>query len=119
MLFYEKILYCTNGKFDKEPVLSKKASLRRKENKKNYREGQYKARERFVNKKFVLLEELLSNEKKKEALLAKELKDLNEIEKAALFTLSMKSVSLEDFNEKKEEWKKSELVSAKHKFAVK
>jgi hypothetical protein len=99
--------------------LSKKASLRRKENKKNYREGQFKAREKFVNKKFALLEELLSNEKKKEVLLAKELKELSGVEKAAIYTLSMKSVTLEDFNEKKEDWKKSQVISAKHKFGVK
>jgi len=99
--------------------LSKRASNKRKENQKVFRTGQLKARERFITKKYALVEELLSNEKKKEQLIAKDLKELNPIEKAAVFSLSMKPVTLEDFNAKKEEAIKAEVTSAKHKYGIK
>ena len=99
--------------------MSKRATNKRKENQKAFRAGQLKARERFINKKYALMEELLSNEKQKEQLIAKDLKELNQVEKAAVFSLSMKPVTLEDFSAKKEENIKAEIVSAKHKFGVK
>jgi nitrogen fixation protein FixH len=99
--------------------LSKRAANRKRDNQKAFRAGQLKARERFINKKFALMEELVGNEKKKEQLLAKDLKELNPVEKAAVFSLSMKPVDTEEFTAKKEERIKAEIVSAKHKFGVK
>jgi hypothetical protein len=99
--------------------LGKKSADRKRERDKAFKIGQVKTRERFVNKKFALMEELLSNEKKKEQLMAKPIAELDKIEKAAVFSLSMKPVTLEDFSAKKEELKKAEVTSAKHKFGVK
>ncbi len=111
--------YNTNNYKQEEFAVSKKSADRRKENKKNFRQGLVKRRERFLNKKYALMEDVLSNEKKKEDLLAKEIKDMSEVEKAVAFSLSMRPISLDEFSEKKDEMKKAEIISAKHKFGVK
>jgi len=99
--------------------LSKKKATRRKENFKAFREGQVKAREKFIDKKLVLIEELLSDEKKKEALFSKKLKEMDNIERAAVSSMTMKPITLEDFQSKKEDLKKEQITSAKHKYSPK
>ncbi len=99
--------------------MSKKSADKRKENKKLFKQGQLKRRERFLNKKYELFEEVLNNEKKKEELLNKDLKQMTPVEKAVAFSISMRPITLEQFNEKKEEMKNAEIISAKHKYGVK
>lgn len=99
--------------------MSKKSAERRKENKKQFKMGQLKGKERFIQKKYALMEEILSDERKKEQLLAKEIKDMDKVEKAVAFSLNMRPLTLDEFNEKKEELINAEITAAKHKFAIK
>ncbi len=100
--------------------MSKKGKSKRREQYKAFMDGMLKYREKFIDKKIGLIEKMLNDEALKNKIMAKNRREMNKLERAAVDTLNVRELNnVQDFDALKASLKDSQSKRAKFKYTIK
>ena len=100
--------------------MGKKAKANRMQSYKAFLNGMVTYREKFVDAKIALIDQLLADTSLKESLSKKDRKEMTKVERAALDTILTKELgTVEEFEELKAKLKDTQVKRAKFKYSAK